>query len=32
MVIVPVVDPAGIVIGLEETVNSVFSVAVPPTV
>ena len=32
MVIVPVVDPAGIVIGLEETVNSVVSVAVPPIV
>ena len=32
IVTVPVVDPAGIVIGLLETVNSVVSVAVPPTV
>ena len=29
---VPVVDPAAIDIGLDETVNSVVSVAVPPTV
>ena len=32
MVTVPFVEPAGIVIGLEETVNSEVSVAVPPTV
>ena len=32
IVTVPVIDPAGIVIGLEDTVNSVVSVAVPPTV
>jgi hypothetical protein len=32
IVAVPVVNPAGIVIGLEDTVNSVVSVAVPPTV
>ena len=32
IVTVPVVDPAAIDIGLDETVNSVVSVAVPPTV
>ena len=32
IVTVPVVDPGAIVIGLVETVNSLVSVAVPPTV